>query len=200
MLTNLPSRVFLFVLFLLVAFVLSGCQKQSFHNTDITGSALEAPFKLTDLSGQARTLESYRGKVLVMFFGYTHCPDVCPITLQQLAEVKSNLGNDAEKLEVVFVSVDPERDTPELLKNYVPQFDPDFNALTGPMSELKPLLEGMRVYHAKADAGTDSENYLVDHSTSSYVFDPKGNLRLLVRHNSDTEKLTEDIQTLIHGA
>ncbi len=179
--------------------LLVGCQKPSFHNTDITGSALQASFSLSDLSGQTRTLESYRGQVLVMFFGYTHCPDVCPITLQQLAEVKARLGKDANKLAVLFVSVDPQRDTVSLLKNYVPQFHPDFNALVGTLEELEPLLTGLRIYHAKSDSQADSENYLIDHSTSSYVFDPKGNLRLFVRHNSDINQLTDDIQNLMRG-
>ncbi|MDX1668254.1 MAG: SCO family protein [Limnobacter sp.] len=182
-----------------LALVLAGCDSAAkFNNTDITGSALTADnFKLKDLSGKERTMDSYEGQVVAMFFGYTNCPDACPITLQQLAAVKQELTAKADGLQVLFVSVDPERDTPELLRQYVPQFHPSFNALTGSMEELKPLLEGMRVYHAKS-GDTESDNYLVDHSSSVYIFDKNGNPRLFVRHNSDPEPLAQDILTLIN--
>lgn len=178
--------------------LLSACdQAPKFNNTDVTGSALVAPFELKDLSGTTRTLDSYRGKVVALFFGYTHCPDVCPITLQQLAAVKQELGDEGDQFQVLFVSVDPERDTPDLLRQYVPQFDPSFDALTGSIGELTPLLKGLRVYHAKVDSSDNPQNYLMDHSSSVYVFDQDGNVRLLVRHNSDTEPLVKDIKTLL---
>lgn len=186
-----------FIGLILAALFLSACdQAPKFNNTDVTGSALVAPFELKDLSGATRTMESYQGKVVAMFFGYTNCPDVCPITLQQLAAVKQDLGDDSDKLQVLFVSVDPERDTPELLREYVPQFDPSFDALTGSIEELTPLLKGLRVYHAKVDSD-NPQSYLMDHSSSIYVFDPNGNVRLLVRHNSDTAPLAQDIKTLL---
>lgn len=179
------------------ALFLTACdQAAKFNNTDVTGSALVAPFELKDLSGTTRTMQSYQGKVVAMFFGYTNCPDVCPVTLQQLAAVKQQLGDDSDKLQVLFVSVDPQRDTPELLREYVPQFDPSFDALTGSIEELTPLLEGLRVYHAKVDSD-DPKAYLMDHSSSVYVFDQNGNVRLLVRHNSDIEPLAKDIKTLL---
>lgn len=175
----------------------SGCSEPaSFNNTDITGSALSAPFELTNLAGEKVTLTSYQGKVVAMFFGYTHCPDVCPITLSQWAQVKDELGPDGDKLKVLFVSVDQARDTPELLKQFVPQFNPDFDALIGTDAELTPLLKGLRVYSAKVD-GDNPNNYLMDHSSSSYVFDQRGQLRLLVRHNSETQPLVQDIKLLI---
>lgn len=171
----------------------------NFINTDITGSALVANFKLKDLSGTERTMESYKGKVVAMFFGYTHCPDVCPITMQQWSEVKAKLGEKGDNLQVLFVSVDPERDTPELLKKYVPQFNPTFDALTAEsFEELKPLLSGLRVYAAKVE-GSSPENYLMDHTSASYVFDQQGRARLLVRHNADSAPVVSDVEQILDG-
>lgn len=171
----------------------------NFINTDITGSALVANFKLKDLSGTERTMESYKGKVVAMFFGYTHCPDVCPITMQQWSEVKAKLGEKGDNLQVLFVSVDPERDTPELLKKYVPQFNPTFDALTAEsFEELKPLLSGLRVYAAKVE-GSSPDNYLMDHTSASYVFDQQGRARLLVRHNADSAPVVSDVEQILDG-
>lgn len=171
----------------------------SFINTDITGSSLVANFKLKDLSGTERTMESYKGKVVAMFFGYTHCPDVCPITMQQWSEVKAKLGEKGDSLQVLFVSVDPERDTPELLKKYVPQFNPTFDALTAESSEeLKPLLAGLRVYAGKVE-GSTPDNYLMDHTSASYVFDQQGRARLLVRHNADSAPVVSDVEQILDG-
>lgn len=170
-----------------------------FVNTDITGSSLVADFKLKDLSGTERTMESYRGKVVAMFFGYTHCPDVCPITMQQWSEVKAKLGEKGDNLQVLFVSVDPERDTPELLRSYVPQFNPTFDALTAKSSEeLKPLLSGLRVFAGKVE-GSSPDNYLMDHTSASYVFDQQGRARLLVRHNADSEPVVNDVEQILDG-
>lgn len=171
----------------------------TFINTDITGSALVANFKLKDLSGTERTLESYKGKVVAMFFGYTHCPDVCPITMQQWNEVKAKLGEKGDNLQVLFVSIDPERDTPELLKKYVPQFNPSFDALTASsLDELKPLLTGLRVFAGKVE-GSSPENYLMDHTSASYVFDQQGRARLLVRHNADSAPVVSDVEQILDG-
>ncbi len=183
------------------AILLAACNvgPANFTNTDITGSSLEANFKLKDLSGTERTMESYRGKVVAMFFGYTHCPDVCPITMQQWNEVKTKLGKKGENLQVLFVSVDPERDTPELLRQYVPQFNPSFDALTvASFDELKPLLAGLRVYAAKVE-GKTPDNYLVDHTSASYVFDQQGRVRLLVRHNADSLPVLADVEQILDG-
>ncbi|BET24701.1 protein SCO1/2 [Limnobacter thiooxidans] len=171
----------------------------TFVNTDITGSALVANFKLKDLSGTERTMESYKGKVVAMFFGYTHCPDVCPITMQQWNEVKAKLGAKGDNLQVLFVSIDPERDTPELLKKYVPQFNPSFDALTASsLDELKPLLTGLRVFAGKVE-GSSPENYLMDHTSASYVFDQQGRARLLVRHNADSAPVVSDVEQILDG-
>lgn len=196
-LASLKRLAFTGALGLSLALGTSGCSEPAgFNNTDITGSALSAPFELRNLAGDEVTLTSYQGKVVAMFFGYTHCPDVCPITLSQWAQVKNELGPDGDKLQVLFVSVDQARDTPELLKQYVPQFDPSFDALIGTDDELKPLLKGLRVYSAKVD-GDKPSDYLMDHSSSTYVFDQRGQLRLLVRHDSDTKALIDDVKLLI---
>lgn len=182
-------------LFVLTA--LTACDvRPRFINTDLTGSALEAPFQLKDLNGEVRTLASYKGQVVAMFFGYTHCPDVCPTTLSQWAQVKQQLGSDAKDLQVIFVSVDQARDTPELLKAYVPKFDSSFQALTGTDDELKPLLAGLRVFAQKVEGKTPGQ-YLMDHTASSYVFDKTGTLRLLIRHNTDPAPIVKDIKKLL---
>lgn len=182
---------------------LPGCNlgPAQFVNTDITGSALVANFTLKDLQGETRTMESYKGKVVAMFFGYTHCPDVCPVTLQQWAEVKAKLGNKGENLQVIFVSVDPDRDTPELLRNYVPRFDSTFQALTGTEAEIKPLLAGLRVFAAKVpnDKNDPAKGYLMDHTAASFVFDQQGRTRLLVRHNADTGPVLNDVAQILEG-
>jgi protein SCO1/2 len=181
--------------------LLSACDAGStrFVNNDITGSGLTASFRLKDLQGQVRTLGSYRGKVVVMFFGYTHCPDVCPITLQQWAEVKSRLGEQGKHLQVIFVSVDPERDTPDLLSRYVPRFDPTFQALHGSEAELQPLLKGLKVLvsKVKTNEGQANESYLIDHTAASFVFDQQGKPRLLIRHQAAIAPVVKDLQALL---
>jgi len=184
-----------------VVVLLAACNMgpAAFVNTDITGSSLVADFKLKDLSGTERTMESYKGQVVAMFFGYTHCPDVCPITMQQWNEVKAKLGEKGDKLQVLFVSIDPERDTPELLRKYVPQFNPSFDALTASsLDELKPLLTGLRVFAGKVE-GSSPENYLMDHTSASYVFDQQGRARLLVRHNADSAPVVSDVGQILDG-
>ena len=180
-----------------------GCDAGSarFANTDITGSALTAQFNLKDLQGQTRTLESYRGKVLVIFFGYMHCPDVCPTTLHDWAVVKDQLGEEGNAVQVVFVTVDPQRDTPELLRNYVPRFDPSFQALHGTEEELKPLLAGLRVLVSKVkpEGNTPSNMYTIDHTAASFVFDPQGKARVLVRYQAEVGAVVRDIKQILNG-
>ncbi|WP_370264222.1 SCO family protein [Limnobacter sp.] len=186
---------------LLAMFALGACNMgpAKFVNTDITGSSLKADFELKDLSGTVRTIESYKGKVVAIFFGYTHCPDVCPITMQQWSEVKAQLGDKGNKLQVLFVSVDPERDTPELLRNYVPKFNPTFDALTAEKPEdLKPLLSGLKVYAAKVETDRPGQ-YLMDHTSASYVFDQQGRPRLLIRHNADAAPVVRDVAQILDG-
>ena len=188
----------------LLAFVLAaqtltlgGCEGSgpAFKNTDITGADYGKDFTLTDHTGKTRTLADFRGKVVVMFFGYTRCPDVCPTTLAELKAVKDQLGEDGKRLQVLFVTVDPERDTAKLLADYVPAFDPSFLGLYGDMAATAKVAKDFRVFYQKSP-GKTPESYTVDHTAGSYVFDPQGRLRLFVRHGN-AGNLGADIRTLL---
>ncbi len=186
--------------FAFAALALAGCSASgpSFKNTDITGADYGKEFTLTDPSGKTRTLAEFRGKVVVMFFGYTRCPDVCPTTLAELKAVKEQLGEDGKRLQVLFVTVDPQRDTPKLLAEYVPAFDPSFLGLYGDAAATAKIAKDFRVFYQKVP-GKTSDSYTVDHTAGSYVFDPQGRLRLFVRHGN-AANLAADIRTLLHTA
>jgi protein SCO1/2 len=181
----------------LVAFALVGCSGSgpSFKNTDITGADYGKDFALADHAGKTRTLADFRGKVVVMFFGYTRCPDVCPTTLAELKAVREQLGEDGRRLQVLFVTVDPERDTPKLLADYVPAFDPGFLGLYGDSAAIAKVAKDFRVFYQKAP-GKTPDSYTVDHTAGSYVFDPQGRLRLFARHGN-AANLIADIRTLL---
>ena len=184
--------------------LLSACSKgpaaAQFHSVDITGVDYAGNFHLTDFNGQARTLADFEGKVVVIFFGYTQCPDVCPTTLMELAQVKQALGADGEKLQVLFVSLDPERDTPEVLKAYMAAFDPDFVGLVpGSEQDLQKLTREFKIFYERVD-GSAPDTYTIDHTAASYVYDPKGRLRLFARYGASTEDLAEDFKQLMAGA
>ena len=188
----------------LLAFVLAtltlalgGCDRSgpAFKNTDITGADYGRDFALTDHTGKARTLADFRGKVVVVFFGFTRCPDVCPLALAELKAVKERLGEDGKRLQVLFVTVDPERDTQKLLADYVPAFDPSFLGLYGDMASTAKVAKDFRVFYQKSP-GKTAETYTVDHTAGSYVFDPQGRLRLFARHGN-ADNLGADIRTLL---
>ena len=182
---------------LLMAGALTGCggSGPSFKSTDITGADYGKDFALTDHTGKARTLGDFRGKVVVMFFGYTRCPDVCPITLAELKAVKEQLGEEGKRLQVVFVTVDPERDTQKLLAEYVPAFDPSFLGLYGDPAAIAKVAKDFRVFYQKSP-GKTPDSYTVDHTAGSYIFDPQGRLRLFARHGN-AGNLLADIRTLL---
>jgi protein SCO1 len=182
---------------ILAAVALGGCSGSgpSFKNTDITGADYGKDFTLTDHTGKARTLADFRGKVLVVFFGYTHCPDVCPTTLADLKIAKEQLGRDGARLQVVFVTVDPERDTRELLANYVPAFDPSFLGLYGDVAGTARVAKEFKVFYQKVPGKTPA-SYTVDHTAGSYVFDSQGRLRLFVRPGN-IQNLVADLKTLL---
>jgi protein SCO1/2 len=182
---------------LLMTGALAGCggSGPSFKSTDITGADYGKDFALTDHTGKARTLGDFRGKVVVMFFGYTRCPDVCPITLAELKAVKEQLGEEGKRLQVVFVTVDPERDTQKLLAEYVPAFDPSFLGLYGDPAGIAKVAKDFRVFYQKSP-GKTPESYTVDHTAGSYIFDPQGRLRLFARHGN-AGNLLADIRTLL---
>jgi protein SCO1/2 len=171
----------------------------SFKNTDVTGLAYGKEFKLTDHTGKIRTLADFKGKAVVLFFGFTHCPDVCPTTLAELATVMKQLGPDADKVQVLFITVDPERDTPELLSKYVPAFDPRFLGLAGDQAATEKVAKEFKVFYQKVP-GKQPGSYSMDHTAASYVFDPQGRIRLFIRHGQGAEPITHDLKVLLSGA
>jgi len=194
----LPRRIFNLGLIAMLA--LAGCspEKAAFKGVDITGADYAKNWSLADQNGQVRTLQDFAGKVVVVFFGYTQCPDVCPTTLQELVEVKRQLGAQGEKLQAVFVTVDPERDTQELLQAYMGNFDPAFVALRPTPEQLPALLKDFKIYAKKVE-GKTATSYTMDHSAQSYVYDPQGHLRLYSRYGSGIQALVDDVSLLLKG-
>jgi len=186
-----------FVCALLIALWTAGCGPTApvFRNSDVTGSDCCKDFRLTDHNGKTRMLADFRGKAVVVFFGYTQCPDVCPTTLMEIKAALQQLGADSKRVQVLFISVDPERDTRELLANYVPAFDADFLGLFGDAAATEKTAKEFRVYYQK-QAGSTPGSYTVDHTAGSYVFDAQGRVRLFVRHGQ-AENLAEDLRTLL---
>lgn len=188
---------------LLATVVLSGLlacspDKAAFKGVDITGADYAKNFSLSDQNGQIRTLEDFAGKAVIVFFGYTQCPDVCPTTMQELVEVKRMLGPDGGQLQGVFITVDPERDTRELLLAYMANFDPAFVALRPTPEQLPSLLKDFKIYAKKVEGKTPS-SYTMDHSAQSYVYDPQGRLRLYNRYGSTAQALADDVKLLLKG-
>ncbi len=180
---------------------LAGCERfqaPAFKGIDITGAEYAKELALTDPDGRRRSLAEFKGQVVVVFFGFTHCPDVCPTTMAELALVKRKLGADGQRLQAVFVTVDPERDTPELLKAYVTNFDPGFVALRGTPEETAAVAKHFKVFYAKVPGKTEG-SYTVDHTAGAYVFDPQGRVRLFTRHGTGADALLHDIRILLAG-
>jgi protein SCO1/2 len=175
-----------------------GQGKPAFQNTDITGAEFGQDFQLTDHNGQPRTLKDFSGKAVAVFFGFTRCPDVCPSTLAEMKAVRERLGTDADRLQVLFVTIDPERDTPKLLAEYVPSFDPSFLGLYGDMATTERTAKDFKVYYQKVP-GSTPDNYSMDHTAASYLYDPRGHLRLYVRTGAGTDAITHDIKLLLDG-
>jgi protein SCO1 len=182
----------------LAALALAACDggAPKFKSTDITGVDYGAKLELADHHGKPRRLEDWRGKAVVVFFGFAHCPDVCPTTLADMAQVMRRLGADAERVQVLFVTVDPERDTQAVLANYVPAFDARFLGLRGSLEATRAVAKEFKVYFEKRPGKTPGE-YSIDHSAQSYVIDPQGRLRLFVRHERIAEDLAPDLRTLL---
>ncbi len=180
--------------------VLAGCSddasKASFAGIDITGADYATGFSLTDHNGQPRTLADFQGKVVVVFFGFTQCPDVCPTTMSEIAETKRLLGPDGERLQGLFISIDPERDTPEIMRQYVSNFDPTFLALYAPPGQLPELAKSFKIYYKKVDGPTPT-SYTMDHSAGSYVYDPQGRIRLYHRYGTGAAALAGDVKKLL---
>lgn len=199
---NALHRVMLGVTVVAAAGLMLGCQpKQSmaFEGVDITGAEYGKDFPLPDAHGQQRSVHDFAGKVVAVFFGYTQCPDVCPTTLQELTEAKALLGAKGDRLQGVFVSVDPERDTPEVLRAYAEAFDPEMVALTGTPEQIAAVAKDFKVFYKKV-AGKQPGSYTVDHSAGIYVYDPKGQLRVYQRYGQGAQSLAKDAKALLDEA
>ena len=186
---------------LTVGFLLIACEsKPVFNALDVTGiEGYGTDFRLTDHTGKPRTLADFRGKAVVMFFGYTHCPDVCPTTLSDLRQVMQKLGKDSERMQVLFVTVDPKRDTQALLANYVPAFNPAFLGLYGDEAAIDKVARDFKIVH-QIQEGKTPESYTVAHTAASLVFDPQGRLRLFMSYGMEVDKITADIKLLLKGS
>ena len=173
--------------------------KPQFKSVDLTGADYAKDFQLPDADGRMRSLQDFRGKAVVVFFGFTQCPDVCPTTLTELAQAKQMLGPDAERVQGVFITVDPARDTPQVLKAYMANFDPSFVALRGSPEQLEAVAKDFKVYYKKVEGKTPT-SYTMDHSAGSYVYDTAGRLRVYNRYGSGPQALAADVKTLLAEA
>lgn len=180
--------------------LMAGCTdaKPQFTSIDITGADYAKDFALADHNGQLRSIKDFQGKVVVVFFGFTQCPDVCPTSMAELAEIKKMLGADGERLQGLFVTLDPERDTPEVLKAYMANFDPGFLALRPELDKLPQVAKDFKIFYKKVD-GKMPGSYSLDHSAGSYVFDPQGRVRLYSRYGSGAPALAADVKLLLKG-
>lgn len=178
----------------------AGCEKTKlpspFHASDVSMMFTEADFRLTDHNGKTRTLADFRGKTVALFFGYTHCPDVCPTTLADLSQAMDKLGKDADRVQVLFITVDPERDKPEMIAKYVPAFHPSFLGLHG---DAQATAQAAKAFYVGYEKRTTSTGYNVDHSTGTFLVDPKGKVRLRAPLGQSADWLAEDIRLLLAG-
>jgi protein SCO1 len=182
---------------------IAGCQDATtptadFASIDITGADYARGFALADPTGRVRTLEEFKGKAVVVFFGFVQCPDVCPSTLAELTEVKKLLGSQAERFQVVFVTVDPQRDTPEVLAAYMRNFDPSFVALIPTEAQLAAMAKDFKVYYKRVE-GQTATSYSMDHTANGYVFDPSGHIRLVARYGMGAAALAKDVAILLRS-
>lgn len=182
---------------------LQGCERSgapaSFKAVDITGATYAQDLDLPDTEGKRRHIADFKGKLTVVFFGFTQCPDVCPTTMLELAQVKKALGADGDKVQGIFISLDPERDTPEILKAYVQNFSLDFIALRGTLEETQAAAKRFKVFYAKVPGKTEG-SYSMDHTAGSFVFDAQGKVRLFTRYGAGAEALKHDLQLLLKQA
>lgn len=181
----------------------SGCQRgddapglSHFRGLDLTGASYGRDFRLLDAAGRERSLADFRGQVVLLYFGFTQCPDVCPTALSRAAEVRQLLGAEGERLQVIFVTIDPERDTPEVIRPYTAAFDPSFLGLYGDAQRTRETAAEFKVFYKKVPTGG---SYTMDHSTLSYVFDPQGRLRLALRHEQSAQDYAHDLRLLLQN-
>lgn len=182
-----------------LALGLSACNKNtvSFHSIDITGADYCRDFKLSDSDGKIRQLAEFKGRYVLVFFGFTQCPDICPTALARAAAVKQKLGKDGDQLQVIFINIDPERDTADLMRAYTQNFDPSFIGLRGTAEQTKQVADEFKVFYAKVATGS---SYTMDHSTLSYLFDTTGKIRLAMRHEQNADQFAADIRQFMQHA
>ena len=181
------------------SFALTACKddsKPKFQGVDVTGAEYAKDIPLQDVNGQRRSLKDFSGKVVAVFFGYTQCPDVCPTTLQEFVEVKQALGADGNKLQAIFVSLDPERDTPQVLKAYLANFDESFVGLHGTPDEIAAVAKDFKIFFKKVPGKTEG-TYTLDHSAGTYLYDPQGRLRVYERYGVGSQVLAQDVKALL---
>ncbi len=198
-LAPLPSARILLVAAALLATAACSPEGPKFMGSDVTGTSYGRDFHLIDHTGKPRALADYRGKVVVLFFGYTQCPDVCPTTLAELAETMKRLGPDADRVQVLFVTIDPERDTQDLLSKYVPAFDPRFVGLYGDADATARTAKEFKIVYQKQPGQTPG-TYTMDHSAGTFIFDPNGRLRVYVGYGQGPDVFTHDIKELLSAA
>jgi protein SCO1/2 len=173
--------------------------KPAFKSTDVTGAAFAKDLQLKDHHGNVRTMQDFKGRIAVVFFGFTQCPDVCPTSMNTMAEVKRLLGAQGERLQVLFITVDPERDTQALLKEYMASFDPGFLALRPEPDDVQRVADDFKIYFKKVPGSTPT-SYTMDHSASKYIFDTEGRVRLFSAYGTDAATIAADIQVLLSAA
>ena len=187
------------ILLLLAASLLTACSPPAkFNATELSGIDWGKDFALTDHNGTPRRLADFKGRAVLVFFGYTQCPDVCPTTMSNMRELMTKLGPEAGRVQVLFVTVDPERDTPQLLAQYVPAFHPSFLGLYGDAAATAATAREFKIFYNK-QSGSTPGSYTVDHTAGNYLFDPRGRLRLYVRHGETPERMAQDIKRLLAG-
>lgn len=195
MLQRLPAVLAIIAGLMLVSACTEQPEAPRFKLTDVTGASFGKDFTLTDHNGQRRTLADFKGKVVTLFFGFTHCPDVCPTTLGEMALVMKELGKDADRLQVLFVTVDPERDTAEVLKRYVPAFHPSFLGLTGSAEDIARTAKEFKIFYQKQPL--PNGGYSMDHSAGTYILDGEGRMRLFAQYGIGAPAMLSDIRQLM---
>lgn len=184
----------------MVAGILSACMRKGpeFTGVDITGAEYARDFALKDHLGRDRTIKDFKGKIVTVFFGFTQCPEVCPTTMAEMSQVRKLLGSDGNKLQVLFITVDPERDSPEIMKAYMTNFDPDFLALLPTPQQLVAVAKEFKVFYKRVEGGSPGR-YTMDHTAGTYVFDTNGRIRLFSRYGSGAEVVARDLRQLIQN-
>jgi protein SCO1/2 len=185
------------IFFIIFSLILASCAKNAefkFNGSDISNANLNSSFELLSHTGEIKKITDFKGSVVAIFFGFTHCPDICPTSMQELKFIKESLGKQSDKLQVIFITLDPERDNQSLLNSYVPSFDKSFIGLTGSQDDINRVASQYKIFHMKVGEG---DSYTIDHSSGIYIIDKDGKIRVRHPYGSKVESIIEDIQHLI---